>query len=129
MLELSYYVPNEIILELLLPYMFFFVNDTIPRVRAQSISAITKCVQQVTVLPRNEVNIFPEYILPNLVRKFADYFIAPLFSGNIYMYRRRSCDSRDVIRIKFVQRLVRNRGLLKRGDSPGKGSFQIVPSK
>ena len=104
MLELSYYVPNEIILELLLPYMFFFVNDTIPRVRAQSISAITKCVQQVTVLPRNEVNIFPEYILPNLVRKFADYFIAPLFSGNIYMYRRRSYDSRDVIRIKFGQR-------------------------
>ena len=97
MLELSYYVPNEIILELLLPYMFFFVNDTIPRVRAQSISAITKCVQQVTVLPRNEANIFPEYILPNLVRKFADYFIAPLQWKYLHVRKMFSYDE-DVIR-------------------------------
>jgi len=66
MLELSHYVCDEIILELILPYMFYFVNDPIARVRAQMISTITRCVDLVTTLPRNEVNIFPEYILPNL---------------------------------------------------------------
>ena len=71
MLDLSHYVPNDIILELLLPYMFFLVTDPIPRVRAKSITTITRCIQLVTVLPKNEANIFPEYILPNLVSFFA----------------------------------------------------------
>lgn len=75
MLELARYVSDEIILELLLPYMFFMVKDTVPRVRAKSIATISKCVQLVTVLPKNEVNIFPEYILPNLVRFQIVYFI------------------------------------------------------
>lgn len=66
MLELSYYVSDEIILDLLLPYMFFLVSDKIPRVRARAITAITKSVKLVTIVPKNEANIFPEYILPNL---------------------------------------------------------------
>ncbi|XP_047134081.1 phosphoinositide 3-kinase regulatory subunit 4 isoform X1 [Hydra vulgaris] len=66
LLKLSYYVTDEIILELILPYMFFLVTDSIPRVRAHSITAITKCLQIITILPKNEANIFPEYILPNL---------------------------------------------------------------
>lgn len=70
MLELSYYVSDEIILDLLLPYMFFLVSDKIPRVRARAITAITKSVKLVTIVPKNEANIFPEYILPNLVSNY-----------------------------------------------------------
>ena len=67
MLELAHYVNDEIVLELLLPHMFYLVNDKVPRVRAKTITTICKCVQLVTVLPKNDVNIFPEYILPKLV--------------------------------------------------------------
>ena len=67
MLELAHYVNDEVILELLLPYMFSLVQDKVPRVRAKTITTISRCVQLVTVLPKNEVNIFPEYILPKLV--------------------------------------------------------------
>ena len=66
MVDLAHYVSDELILELILPYMFFLVNDTVPRVRAHSVTTITKCVQLVATLPKNEGNIFPEYILPNL---------------------------------------------------------------
>jgi hypothetical protein len=67
MLELAHFVNDEVILELILPYMFSMVTDKVPRVRAKTITSISKCVQLVTVLPKNEVNVFPEYILPKLV--------------------------------------------------------------
>lgn len=79
MLDLSQYVPDDIRLELLLPYMFYFVNDPIPRVRAKSITTITKCVQRVEVIPKNEANIFPEYILQNLVSIFVFTTCALIF--------------------------------------------------
>ena len=68
MLEMAHYVSDDVILERLLPYMFHLVNDDVPRVRAHTIETITKSLQLVKSVPRNEGNIFPEYILPNLVR-------------------------------------------------------------
>lgn len=67
MLEMAHYVSDDVILERLLPYMFHLVTDDVPRVRAHTISTITNCLRLVKNVPRNEGNIFPEYILPNLV--------------------------------------------------------------
>ena len=68
MLELAHFVSDEVILERLLPYMFYLVNDRVPRVRAQTIGTIAKSLELVKNVPRSESNIFPEYILTNLVR-------------------------------------------------------------
>ncbi|XP_065061458.1 phosphoinositide 3-kinase regulatory subunit 4-like [Rhopilema esculentum] len=66
MLEMAQYVSDDVILERLLPYMFHLVTDDVPRVRAHTISTITSSLRLVKDVPRNEGNIFPEYILPNL---------------------------------------------------------------
>ena len=71
MLEMAHYVSDDVILERLLPYMFHLVTDDVPRVRAQTISTITNCLRLVKNVPRSEGNIFPEYILPNLVSSMA----------------------------------------------------------
>ncbi len=67
MLEMAAHVSDDVILERLLPFMFHLVNDEVPRVRAHTIETIANCLQYVKNVPRNEGNIFPEYILPNLV--------------------------------------------------------------
>lgn len=67
MVEMAHYVSDDVILERLLPYMFHLVTDDVPRVRAHTITSITSCVRLVKNVPRSEGNIFPEYILPNLV--------------------------------------------------------------
>ena len=67
MVEMARYVSDDVILERLLPYMFHLITDDVPRVRAHTITSITSCVCLVKNVPRSEGNIFPEYILPNLV--------------------------------------------------------------
>ena len=79
MVELAHYVSDDVILERLLPYMFHLVSDDVPRVRAHTVTSITNCVCLVKDVPRSEGNIFPEYILPNLVSTCL------IFKANLYV--------------------------------------------
>lgn len=64
--KLSEYVPDEIILDRILPYIFHLLHDDEPRVRVCSIHTLTHCLTLVSSVPRSDANIFPEYILPSL---------------------------------------------------------------
>lgn len=66
LLKIARHVSDEIILERLLPYMLFSVNDSLPQVRAQALKILTQCLQLVRSMPRNDANICPEYVLPSL---------------------------------------------------------------
>lgn len=44
----------------------FGFSDPFARVRAESVRTLTRCLAMVTTVPCSDVNIFPEYILPNL---------------------------------------------------------------
>ena len=52
-------------------YNFFFqitlLTDRFSSVRIAAFNCITDCVKAVTNVPVSDANIFPEYILPNLV--------------------------------------------------------------
>lgn len=64
--KVAEYVPDEIILDRILPYIFHLLHDEEPRVRVCSINTLTHCLTLVSSVPRSDANIFPEYILPNL---------------------------------------------------------------
>lgn len=66
LLKIAHHVSDDIILERLLPYILFLVNDPLPQVRAQALKILTQCLQLVRSMPRSDANIFPEYILPSL---------------------------------------------------------------
>ena len=63
---MTQHISDEIILERLLPYMLFLVNDSLPQVRAQALKILSHCLQLVRSVPRSDANIFPEYVLPSL---------------------------------------------------------------
>ena len=66
-LKMTQHVSDEIILERLLPYMLFLVNDSLPQVRAQALKILSHCLQLMGSVPRSDIaNIFPEYVLPSL---------------------------------------------------------------
>ena len=66
-MKIARHVSDEIILERLLPYMLFLVNDSLPQVRAQALKILSHCLQLVRSVPRSDIaNIFPEYVLPSL---------------------------------------------------------------
>ncbi|KAK2148717.1 hypothetical protein LSH36_486g02011 [Paralvinella palmiformis] len=66
MLEFSKYVTSDIILDRLIPYMLYLVNDAFAHVRAEAVRTITQCLASVKTVPLNDANTFPEYILPQL---------------------------------------------------------------
>ena len=47
-------------------FQFELLRDKDPKVRVKSINAITGCLLLVSSVPKTDINIFPEYILPNL---------------------------------------------------------------
>ncbi|MPC17628.1 Phosphoinositide 3-kinase regulatory subunit 4 [Portunus trituberculatus] len=73
--KLSEYVPDEIILDRILPYIFHLLHDDEPRVRVCSIHTLTHCLTLVASVPRSDANIFPEYILPSLADIIQDEVI------------------------------------------------------
>ena len=56
----------KIILEGLLPYMLFLVNDSILQVRALALKILSHCLQLVRNMSHSDANLFPEYVLPSL---------------------------------------------------------------
>ena len=66
-MKIARHVSDKIILERLLPFMLFLVNNSLPQVRAQALKILSHCLQLVRSVPRSDIaNIFPEYVLPSL---------------------------------------------------------------
>eukprot|EP00058_Branchiostoma_floridae_P025412 XP_002610902.1 hypothetical protein BRAFLDRAFT_115340 [Branchiostoma floridae] len=76
LLSMAEHVPSDIILDRLIPYMLFMVNDPFPHVRAAALKTLTRCLSFVKTVPRSDANIFPEYILPNLSHLTQDEVVA-----------------------------------------------------
>ncbi|XP_063965336.1 phosphoinositide 3-kinase regulatory subunit 4-like [Lytechinus pictus] len=66
MLMIAKHLPDDIILDRIIPCILHFVRDPFPRVRAEAIRTITQTLILVKSVPRGDANIFPDYILPNL---------------------------------------------------------------
>ncbi|KAI7806826.1 phosphoinositide 3-kinase regulatory subunit 4 isoform X4 [Triplophysa rosa] len=61
-----------ILLDRITPYLLHFCNDSMPRVRAEAVRTLTKVLALVKEVPRNDVNIYPEYILPGIAHLAQD---------------------------------------------------------
>ncbi|KAH8041953.1 hypothetical protein HPB51_019694 [Rhipicephalus microplus] len=70
--ELCPRLSSDVILDRLLPYMLYLINDKYPRVRAAAVETLTTCLTPIDSLPRSDANVFPEYILPNLMHVTLD---------------------------------------------------------
>nr|XP_048694690.1 phosphoinositide 3-kinase regulatory subunit 4 isoform X2 [Caretta caretta] len=62
----------EILLDRIMPYLLHFSNDSVPRVRAEAVRTLTKVLALVKEVPRNDINIYPEYILPGIAHLAQD---------------------------------------------------------
>uniref|UniRef100_A0A671SXC2 non-specific serine/threonine protein kinase n=1 Tax=Sinocyclocheilus anshuiensis TaxID=1608454 RepID=A0A671SXC2_9TELE len=62
----------EIVLDRITPYLLHFCNDSMPRVRAEAVRTLTKVLALVKEVPRNDVSIYPEYILPGIAHLAQD---------------------------------------------------------
>uniref|UniRef100_A0A8I6A033 non-specific serine/threonine protein kinase n=1 Tax=Rattus norvegicus TaxID=10116 RepID=A0A8I6A033_RAT len=62
----------EILLDRITPYLLHFSNNSVPRVRAEALRTLTKVLALVQEVPRNDVNIYPEYILPGIAHLAQD---------------------------------------------------------
>uniref|UniRef100_A0A4W3GSF6 Phosphoinositide 3-kinase regulatory subunit 4 n=1 Tax=Callorhinchus milii TaxID=7868 RepID=A0A4W3GSF6_CALMI len=71
-LHLAPRLTGEILLDRITPYLLHFANDSIPRVRAEAVRTLTKVLALVKEVPRNDVNIYPEYILPGIAHLAQD---------------------------------------------------------
>ena len=58
---------DEIVLDRMLPYVIVQLTDHFPRVRIAAFRSLIKCLKAVKKIPTSDTNIFPEYILPNLL--------------------------------------------------------------
>lgn len=66
LLKLAQRTSSEVILDRILPYILYLTNDSLPRVRVCALDKLTACMCLVKSLPRSDINIFPEYILPSI---------------------------------------------------------------
>ncbi|XP_014912217.1 phosphoinositide 3-kinase regulatory subunit 4 isoform X1 [Poecilia latipinna] len=71
-LHLSPQLGVDILLDRITPYLLHFCNDPVPRVRAQAVRTLTKVLALVKEVPRNDVNIYPEYVLPGIAHLAQD---------------------------------------------------------
>ncbi|XP_027728102.1 phosphoinositide 3-kinase regulatory subunit 4 isoform X1 [Vombatus ursinus] len=62
----------EILLDRITPYLLHLSNDSVPRVRAEAVRTLTKVLALVKEVPRNDINIYPEYILPGIAHLAQD---------------------------------------------------------
>lgn len=70
--QLARRLSAEVILDRLVPYVLHLAGDTVPRVRAQALRTLNTCLALVHSLPRNDANVFPEYILPGIAHLAQD---------------------------------------------------------
>ncbi|CAL1546383.1 unnamed protein product [Lymnaea stagnalis] len=72
LLQLSNHVTSDIILDRILPYMLSFALDSLPEVRAETIRTVTACIRNLKSVPRNDANVFQDYIIPALSHLLSD---------------------------------------------------------
>ena len=60
------------LLDRVTPYLLHFCGDGVPRVRAQAVRTLAKVLALVKEVPRDDVNIYPEYILPGIAHLAQD---------------------------------------------------------
>ncbi|XP_006004262.1 phosphoinositide 3-kinase regulatory subunit 4 isoform X2 [Latimeria chalumnae] len=75
----------ELLLDRITPYLLHFCNDSVPRVRAEAVRTLTKVLALVKEVPRNDINIYPEYILPGIAHLAQDEstFVRLAYAENI----------------------------------------------
>ncbi|KAF6034485.1 PIK3R4 [Bugula neritina] len=66
LLELTEYLPTDITLERVIPYMMYLLEDSIPKVNAEAIRVVTTTLSRISFVPRGEANLFPDYIFQSL---------------------------------------------------------------
>lgn len=71
-LHLASRLSVDILLDRIAPYLLHFCSDSMPRVRAQAVRTLAKVLALVKEVPRNDVNIYPEYILPGIAHLAQD---------------------------------------------------------
>nr|XP_020662521.1 phosphoinositide 3-kinase regulatory subunit 4 [Pogona vitticeps] len=71
-LQLAPRLSVEILLDRITPYLLHFSSDSVPRVRAEAVRTLTKVLALVKEVPRNDINIYPEYILPGIAHLAQD---------------------------------------------------------
>lgn len=71
-LHLASRLSVDILLDRITPYLLHFCSDNMPRVRAQAVRTLAKVLALVKEVPRNDVNIYPEYILPGIAHLAQD---------------------------------------------------------
>lgn len=62
----------DVLLDRITPYLLHFCSDPAPRVRAQAVRTLARVLALVKEVPRNDVNIYPEYILPGIAHLAQD---------------------------------------------------------
>lgn len=62
----------DVLLDRITPYLLHFCGDGVPRVRAQAVRTLARVLALVKEVPRNDVNIYPEYILPGIAHLAQD---------------------------------------------------------
>lgn len=63
---------SHIILDRIIPFVLHLTNDLYPKIRVKALNTLTNCLSFIKTLPRTDVNIFPEYILPSIAHLFDD---------------------------------------------------------
>uniref|UniRef100_A0A8C5PK20 Phosphoinositide 3-kinase regulatory subunit 4 n=1 Tax=Leptobrachium leishanense TaxID=445787 RepID=A0A8C5PK20_9ANUR len=72
LLHLAPRLTVEILLDRITPYLLHFSIDSVPRVKAEAVRILTKVLALVKEVPRNDLNIYPEYILPGIAHLAQD---------------------------------------------------------
>ncbi|XP_055904025.1 phosphoinositide 3-kinase regulatory subunit 4 [Eupeodes corollae] len=66
--KLSQYTTSETILDRILPYILHLAQFSSAKVQVQAVETLTTCLGLVKEIPRNDANVFPEYILPSIAK-------------------------------------------------------------
>lgn len=62
----------DMLLDRITPYLLHLCADATPRIRAQALRTLTRLLAMVKEAPRNDTNIYPEYILPGIAQLAQD---------------------------------------------------------
>ncbi|XP_068178962.1 phosphoinositide 3-kinase regulatory subunit 4 [Antennarius striatus] len=72
LLQLAPRLGVDVLLDRVTPYLLHFCSDPAPRVRAQAVRTLARVLALVKEVPRNDVNIYPEYVLPGIAHLAQD---------------------------------------------------------
>ena len=83
--KLSSLIPDEIIVDRIIPHVLYFTTDPSAYIRACCIVSLSNCISNVSSLPTTDANIFPEYIFPfvNKLSTDPERIVQRTFAENI----------------------------------------------